>query len=260
MANLLKARATLSIISGGYSGEDHGSTKPSLENWFTAEESGSVTTGYYFRDSNTRSNANSSRVVTEITDSWSYTIDENNVATVTLTAVINRIYRDDVRGDTSTLYGVRNMRIWDRKGGALLYSVNSDPISTAHTIMSNPITVVTKTFTVAPGGHTSVNDSIYLRSNVDGHDGDPVPSEYVDECAIGIEFLNDLPVDYRPGMIYNGSEWLSHNRSGGAADIYTSGTSRTTMRTLNGGSGEGNPPLMRNSSGWKNQRKVGKNG
>lgn len=253
MAGKLKARCSLFIVSGGYTGEDHGGTTPSLQNWFTAEESDSVTTGYYFRDSTTRSDANSSRVVTEITDSWTYTIDENNVATVTLTAVINRIYRDDVRGDVSTLYGVRNMRIWDRKGGTLLYSVNSDPISTAHTIMSNPIPVATKTFTVAPGGHTSVNDSIYLRSNVDGHDGDAVPSEYVDECAIGIEFRNDLPVDYRPGMTWY-PEWESHNRSGGAADVMDG--SWTTMRTNNGGQASDNPPFIYDS-GWKNQRKIG---
>lgn len=264
MAGKLKARCSLFIVSGGYQGEDHGGTTPSLQNWFTAEESDSVTTGYYFRDSTTRTDANSSRVVTEITDSWSYTVDENNVATVTLTAVIKRIYRDDVRGDVSTLSGGRNMRIWDRKGGTLLFNVNSDPISTAHTIMSNPIQVVTKTFTVAPGGHTSVNDSIYLRSNVEGHDGDATPSEYVDECAIGIEFLNDLPVDYRPGKIWNGTEWLSHNRSGGAANIaINGGASSKTMRTTNGGVDSDNSPFINHptdtmTARYKNMRKVGR--
>lgn len=61
--------------------------------------------------------------------------------------------------------------------------------------------------------------------------------------------------DYRPGMTWNGSNWMSHNRSGGVCNVYE-GT-WTEMRTENGGSGTGNPPLCYGSNGWKNQYKLG---
>lgn len=258
MANLLKARTTLSIISGGYAGEGVGGVG-GYSDWTSIPSGGNISVGYFFHDSEVASDSNSSRVITYIEDSWTYTVDDSNYAHVTLTTRITSMRRDQVNVTTPNPT-LRNIRIWDRKGGVLLFEKIGDAINSEHTLISSPITVEVKNFTIAPGGHTSVDESIYMKAATQGHESDPVPSQFVDELALGIEFLNDLPVDYRPGMIYNGSEWLSHNRSGGAADIYTSGTSRTTMRTLNGGSGEGNPPLMRNSSGWKNQRKVGKNG
>lgn len=60
--------------------------------------------------------------------------------------------------------------------------------------------------------------------------------------------------DYRPGSTYTGSAWASHDRSSGAANIYTG--SWRTMRTVDGGSGTGNPPYIYNN-GWKNQRLTG---
>lgn len=68
-----------------------------------------------------------------------------------------------------------------------------------------------------------------------------------------------LDYDYRPGATWNGSEWVSHNRSSGAANIYT-GSEWREMRTVNGPDGTDNPPFIRHSSEWKNQRKVGSGG
>lgn len=64
-----------------------------------------------------------------------------------------------------------------------------------------------------------------------------------------------VEVDYRPGKIWNGSSWKSHNRSGGAANVRTS-SSWKEMKTTDGGTGTGNPPSIYNN-GWKNQRKIG---
>lgn len=263
MAGLLKARTTLSIISGGYPGEDIGGTNEEYRNWKEIPESGVITSGYYFRDSDTRDNANSSRVITYVEDSYSYTVDDNNVAHVTLTHKIQSMARDDVRVSSHAGTG-RNIKLWNKKGGTLLFQVNNDPINTAHSLISTPITVETKTFTIAPGGNTSVNDSLYLRGNVPGHDGDVTPSIFVDECALGLEFLNDLPVDYRPGKVWNGTEWLSHNRNGGAANIrIENGTASKTMRTANGAIDSDNSPFINHPSDvmaarYKNMRKVGR--
>lgn len=63
--------------------------------------------------------------------------------------------------------------------------------------------------------------------------------------------------DYRPGAVYNGSnDWLSHNRSAGRADIYD-GSTWNTMRTLDGGTGTGNPPEIYDGTTWHNMRKIG---
>lgn len=68
-----------------------------------------------------------------------------------------------------------------------------------------------------------------------------------------------IEIDYRPGKILdNNSVWQSHNRSGGADNIYN-GSTWNTMETSAGGSGQGNPPTIRHSSSWYNQRKIGAN-
>lgn len=63
-------------------------------------------------------------------------------------------------------------------------------------------------------------------------------------------------LDYRPGAVWNGSNWLSHNRASGVANIRTS-SAWQTMRTVDGGTGTDNPPLIKHSSGWRNMRRVG---
>lgn len=65
--------------------------------------------------------------------------------------------------------------------------------------------------------------------------------------------------DYRPGQIIdNNGIWQSHNRPTGADNVYT-GSSWNTMRTIDGAVGTDNPPYMRHTSEWKNQRKIGNN-
>ena len=62
---------------------------------------------------------------------------------------------------------------------------------------------------------------------------------------------------YRPGKVLNAnSSWMSHQRSGGAAKIYN-GSAWNQMDTIDGGTGTNNPPTIKHSSGWKNQRRIG---
>lgn len=257
MAGKLKARTTLSIISGGYEGEGVGGIG-GYQSWTEINNTGNVSAGYYSHDSDVASDSNSSRVITYIEDSWSYTIDDRNYAHVTLTTRITSMRRDQVTVTTPNPL-TRNIRVWDKKGGRLLIEKIGDPINTEHDIITSPITVEVKNFTIAPGGHTSVDESIYMRTVTQGHESDPVPSQYVDEAAIGIEFRNDLPPDYRPGAILStDGKWLSHNRSGGESHILLPNGKWKEMRTLNGHSTNDNPPSIYRNGKWTDQLKIGK--
>ena len=77
-----------------------------------------------------------------------------------------------------------------------------------------------------------------------------------DEFTVGLIIENPNLPDYRPGKIYNGSNWMSHNRSAGFEKIYTSASTTREMRTMNGGVGENDPPTIYNGA-KKNQRKIG---
>lgn len=61
---------------------------------------------------------------------------------------------------------------------------------------------------------------------------------------------------YRPGERKVSDTWRTHNRSGGACERKVSGT-WTEMRTIDGGTGTGDPPSRKTSGTWYNQRKIG---
>ena len=68
-----------------------------------------------------------------------------------------------------------------------------------------------------------------------------------------------IPVvtDYIPGEILdNNNSWQSHNRTGGTAKIYN-GSTWLEMKTKNGPTESGDPPMIYHSTGWKNMRKIG---
>lgn len=77
-----------------------------------------------------------------------------------------------------------------------------------------------------------------------------------DEFRGGLTVYNPNPPDYRPGGRLISGTWQSHNRSGGRCHRLVGGQ-WTEMRTENGGTGTGNPPLRRTNNTWYNQRKVG---
>lgn len=62
--------------------------------------------------------------------------------------------------------------------------------------------------------------------------------------------------DYRPGAVLTSGEWKSTNRTDGKCHVKQNG-SWVEMRTIDGGSGEGNPPSRRTGGVWKNQYKIG---
>lgn len=107
------------------------------------------------------------------------------------------------------------------------------------------------TFSVTvPPRTTSTAASIHFYSK-------SVGTTYIpDEFTVGLVIENVNYPDYRPGKIYDGTTWQSHNRPGGAANIRTS-TGLREMRTSNGGVDSDNPPTIRHASAFKNMRKSG---
>lgn len=263
MAKNYQWKTDATIISGGYVGEETGIISGSTD-WHTTDVlTGSTSAQYYFRDSDSGQNANSSRVVVDISESWVASINNQNYLTVTLTTTINSIVRDDIRGTPGSLG--RSFFIRREEGGAVIWSLSNDPIDYAHTILGSPLTLDSYSFTLAPGENLS-RGSVYFRANTQGHDGDTPPSIYIDLMWLGTQFRNILPKDYRPGAALdtNTSVWKSHNRTNGACHVLSNVGNMTWQecRTVDGDSGgQGNPPLIlhaANANSWYNQKRLGK--
>ena len=252
-----------SILSGGYPGETTGIINGSTDWNTTSALSGSSSAEYFYRDSDYSSNANSSRVVVQIQESWTAAINAKNYLTITLSTVISEIRRDDIVGSPGV--GTRNIFIRREDGGPVLWTISNDPIATAHTILSTPITLDSYTFTLAPGENL-YRGSVYFRNNVTGYDPTPAPSPYVDLMWLGTHFRNILPKDYRPGCALdtNTSIWKSHNRTNGACHILSNVNNMTWQecRTIGGDvSAQGDPPLIlhaADANSWYNQKLLGK--
>lgn len=266
MSKQYQWKTSAEIISGGYPGEEYG-VLGVVPDWTTTDVlSGSTSAVYYLTDSNSQDNNNSSQVFVDISESWTASIDSQNYLTISLTTIINRIYRDNIRGNP--LIGgnaTREFYLRREAGGALIWSIMNDNIDTAHTLLGTPLTLDQYTFTLAPGENLS-RGSVYFRGNTNGHGSDPVPSFYVDEMWLGTYFRNILPKDYRPGATLNTNSniWWSHNRANGACHVLSNvgNMTWTEMRTIDGGSGgQGNPPLIShaaNSNSWYNQKLLGR--
>lgn len=258
MAKQYKYRAALNIISGGYPGEDTG-TVPANDPWHTADlpAGGEAEFEYYYRDSNQSQNANSSRVRVKVKDTWTASVNNANVITVTVKSVITSITRDDVRGTPGLNPNTakRNLYIRREEGAPVIRSFVNDDINTAHTIFSGELVLDTYSFTLEPG--TEMNrGTIYFVNTITGHENDPLPNIYTDALWIGITFLNPLPADYRPGERKLNNTWMSHNRAAGKCERKVNGT-WTEMRTNDGGVGTDNPPFRKHNGVWYNMKQIG---
>lgn len=80
-----------------------------------------------------------------------------------------------------------------------------------------------------------------------------------DEFKVGLFITNPNPPVYRPGKILdNGDTWQSHNRSGGADNVYN-GSNWQTMPTSAGHVRSDDPPEIMTSSNFTNMLKIGEN-
>lgn len=257
MAKNYQYRAQMIIVEGGYPQEDPG-VDPDDTSWHTTSATtGSATHTYYYNDSTCAANANSSRVKVNITDSWTVSIDDHNNMVVSVHTVINSIVRQAWQGDPNSCANniVADIIIRRQSGGTVLARYNNQNFATYGTIASN-VDLGTVTFTLAPG--QNANRSTVHYTNDAHFTGGGQEGLYDDVFRMGITFKNILPADYRPGKVWNGSAWLSHDRTGGAANVRNT-SSFIEMRTVDGPTGTGNPPLIRDASSYHNMRLIGQN-
>ena len=253
-------RADLRFAGGDPGQLSHGVTPDAQTSWQTAQsgvtESGTYT--YWYRDSNTSWQGQfqdllSSRVALSVTQSWTTSVDNRNNLTVSITTTVNSIVRDDIRAPSgysdSNLPG-RNITLYKEEGGAVVWSTTDDQVATAHTL-SGQISLGSETFTIPPGDMTIIKPSLYLHNQTVG-------SASYDDIWLGIQFRNPLPPNYVPDMVNDGNgHWLSHNRAGGTFRQYGGTSWGDNLKTIDGGSGTGDPPEIYNGSAWRNRRLIG---
>lgn len=260
--------AAMTVESGGYNGElitieqngavlfsgsvSHPPQTFNLPWTTTSSDTGSSTYTYTYRDSDTMNNNNSTKVAITVRDEWTVSIDNRNYMTVTVHTTMVSAVRTRIGSPSNA-----NRHLWMRRSSSGR-DYNPFPLidngSTAHTIASN-VDMGTYSFTLAPGENAQ-RSTIWWRNTIVGHESQRIPNIYTDIFGIGIHFKNILPKDYRPGKIWTGSDWYSHNRSTGWDGVWD-GTTFKEMRTTDGGSGSDNPPYIRHESGNKNQRLIG---
>ena len=241
----------------------YGITPSNYDAWQTedAGDTDSNDTQYWYRDSNMLTggyyvDANSSEVRYTVHQEWTTSVDNSNNLTITITTIIRSIERRDIQGTDSNTPG-RIIDVYKEIGGQSLIHLTDYQVATAHTL-SGEVNLGTQTFTLEPGRDATTN-SLFIHNQTDGG------SSY-DDIWAGVQFMNPLPADYRPGATLdtNTSIWKSHNRTNGACHVLSNTGSMTWQecRTVDGDSGgRGNPPLIltaADANSWRNQKKLGK--
>lgn len=241
----------------------YGVIPSTYDTWQTAVagEAGSNDATYFYRDSNTAYlgeyvDSISSRVAFSVTQTWTTSVDAQNNLTVSVTTTVSSVVRDDIRGADTNTPG-RNISVYKEVGGTAYISVTDNQVATAHTI-SGAVSLGTYTFTLAPGQELTRN-TLYIHNQTVGS-GD------YDDIWAGVQFMNPLPKDYRPGATLDTdtSIWKSNNITNGAChvladvDLVTWQECRTSDGDIGG---QGNPPLILHAAddnSWYNQKKIGK--
>jgi len=240
----------------------YGVTPATYDTWqdATTDTPGNNSAIYYYRDSNTMYAGQwvdtiSSQVNFNVTQTWTAAIDSRNNLTISISTIVNSVDRVDSRGGDQNTPG-RVINVYKEQGGTAYISVTDTQVATNHNI-SGLVDLGTYTFTLAPGENLTRN-TLYIHNQTVG-------SGSYDDIWAGVQFMNPLPKDYRPGATLdtNTSIWKSHNRTNGACHILsnTGNMTWTECRTVNGDSGgQGNPPLIltaANANSWYNQKKLG---
>lgn len=240
------------------------------QTWQEAEigTSGSGTWQYWYRDANRSSggvwsDADSSRAVLTVTQSWTTSVDQRNNLTVVVNTTIDSLVRDDLRGNNSDTPG-RNIIIYEDEGGAPVLSVTDNQVATAHTIYQGPLVLQPETI-VLPPGQNAARTTLFLHNNTVGR-----PT--YDHIWVGVEFMNPLPADYRPGATLKtadeywptpGGVWVTHNDKNSGCHVLSDVSNMTwkEMRTVGGGVLQTQAPLILNGTdddSWYDQRELGK--
>lgn len=253
-------KPTSVIISAGYEGEDVNTIPANPTATATSATSGQSTFQCYYRDSSNEQNCCSTRVVVTGHDEWDVIgVDQYNVLFLQVHTVVDSIVRDDKVETCGTLPAYNPNHNWDyniyvgRNADNKRLVVENSYIAGLGTLAQN-IDLGNYTLRIAPGVGTS-RSSLYVRNDATNYTDDPDP-KYHDIFQMGIQFTNLLPAIYRPGEVWNGSTYLSHNRSTGARNLWT-GAAWKECTTNSGPTGSNDAPTIWNGSRNQNMRLIG---
>ncbi len=237
----------------------YGVTPATYDNWQTADigTPGSNSSTYFYRDSNTMYSGGwydniSSQVNFSVNQTWTTSVDSRNNLTVSVTTVVNSIDRVDARGGDRNTPG-RNINVYKEQGGSAYISLTDMQVATNHNL-SGPVSLGVYTFTLAPGESATMS-TLYIHNQTVG-------GTSYDDIWAGVQFMNPLPADFRPGATLdtNTGVWRSHNRINGACHILpnTAGTNWHECRTIGEGDICGDAPSLYHDGKWYNQLLLGK--
>lgn len=199
---------------------------PNDTSWHTVEAgSGNATASYFYRDSNTApfTDANSSRVITSVTNSWTASISDTNVLTINLHTTINSIARDDIRGSDQNTPG-RTIDVYNSSGTKVFGTYTDTQVHVAHSI-SGEIAVGDTVIVLQPGQNASLSALQLHNQTVGG-------SSY-DDIGIGVRFRNTLPAPttYRLHYDANGGTGApadQTNTTGETSQVFTVASGQPT--------------------------------
>ena len=151
---------------------------------------------------------------------------------------------------------VDSYRYGEANGGTVW---NKSTSGIGHT--TNPGTytcAVDETFTLSLNGAGSQIVLRYFSSGSDSSTIAWINAESWNVLVTVQQFIDEgtIMFDYRPGERKVNGTWSSHNRTNGGWAERKNG-SWEEMRTINGGTGSGDPPERKISGSWKNQSKLG---
>lgn len=196
-------RAGLEIISGGYYQEIKGVQPPSTDQT-SSSPTDSFRYQYFFHDSNSGTNENSSRVTIDCEDSWTVERQSDNSLKVTVTTTIHScqrtLYRGDPRfSDRGLQNATRDIRVTSQDRSITFISVNNDDVGTNHSI---PIqrSSATHTYYIEPGG-SAWRGSLHVHAWVTGYES--YGEDYNDEMDCGVIITNILPRDFGHKLVYH---------------------------------------------------------
>lgn len=169
-----------------------GAIPSTQENWQTADigvpDSG--TWDFFFRDANNTdaqgryTDANSTRVLSTITQSWDTSVDDLNNLTVRVRTTIGPVVRDSLQGVCQATPG-RIIDWYTSEGGASVLHLTDYTVGTPKTLYDGTLSIAEYSFTIAPGQSTE-RSSLYVHNETAGYG-------WYDDVWIGVQFRNILP-------------------------------------------------------------------
>lgn len=194
--------AQMNITAGGYAGEDKGVNPPSqlIE---STSPTGEMQYTYYYSDSNSGDNNNSSKVGITAKDTWEVSVGSGNSLNVKVTTTILKVHRYDVRGNPALGLGGARRNIFivagkDTGNAHTVVNVANDNISTNHDITHSAGPFV-QSYNIPAGGQ-AWRAPLYVYNRVVGY---PEVVPYIDEMYCGVTIYNILPREFEHKVIYH---------------------------------------------------------